>query len=154
MSTGVNLETYTLWYFENVVRNPGLLSQSDWSDLQKIASNLPENIDEISQIIRDWLKQEGRDRIQTAFDECRKNIRSELELSERTLGPGGSISPISANQPSLFPVVCAIGGIISPTSANQPSQFSKELLENAIKRNSPLSDDTKTTQDTNTTQKS
>ncbi|WYL95873.1 MAG: hypothetical protein HEQ35_20490 [Gloeotrichia echinulata IR180] len=50
-------------------------------------------------------------------------------------------------------VVGAIGGIISPTSANQPSLFSKELLENAIKRNSPLSDDINTSQDTNTTQK-
>ena len=32
------------------------------------------------------------------------------------------------------------GGATSPTPANQPSESSKELIQNAIKENSPLSD--------------
>jgi hypothetical protein len=102
-----------------------LLSIEDWTDLRELASNLPEDTEEISTIIRSWLKPEERNQIQEAFELQRKNIPSSFSFANQHLG---------------------IGGTQSPTPPNQPSQSSKELLENAIKRNSPLSDNTNTTQ--------
>ncbi|WYL95864.1 MAG: hypothetical protein HEQ35_20440 [Gloeotrichia echinulata IR180] len=102
-----------------------LLSIEDWTDLRELASNLPEDTEEISAIIRSWLKPEERNQIQEAFELQRKNIPSSFSFSDQQLG---------------------IANSKSPTPPNQPSQSSKELLENAIKRNSPLSDNTNTTQ--------
>jgi hypothetical protein len=102
-----------------------LLSIEDWTDLRELASNLPEDTEEISTIIRSWLKPEERNQIQEAFELQRKNIPSSFSFANQHLG---------------------IGSTQSPTPPNQPSQSSKELLENAIKRNSPLSDNTNTTQ--------
>ncbi len=119
-------------FMQIIETQPNLLSDEDWLDLQKLANNLPENSEEISTLIRDWLKKEGRDQIKEAFEENRKNIPSEFNFSDQHLG---------------------IGGAKSPTPVNQISPSSKELLENSIKRNSPLSDTPKTIHDTNTNQK-
>ena len=97
-----------------------LFSREDWDDLDKLASNLPEDSEEISSEIRNWLKLESRSQIKQAFDKKRQEIPSELNKSETTLGPGGAKLPIPLNQ---------------------PSESSKELIQNAIKLNSPLSDD-------------
>ncbi|MDK2410893.1 CHAT domain-containing protein [Aphanizomenon sp. PH219] len=99
-----------------------LFSREDWDDLDKLASNLPEDSEEISSEIRNWLELESRSQIKQAFDKKRQEIPSELNKSETTLGPGGAKSP---------------------TQTNQPSESSKELIGNAIKLNSPLSDDKK-----------
>jgi len=103
-----------------------LFSREDWDDLDKLASNLPEDSEEISTEIRNWLKLESRSQIEQAFDKKRQEIRqeipSELTNSENTLGLGGAKLQIPLNQ---------------------PSESSKELIQNAIKLNSPLSDDKK-----------
>ena len=99
-----------------------LFSREDWDNLDKLASNLPEDSQEISTEIRNWLKLESRSQIKQAFDKKRQEIPSELTKSENTLG---------------------LGGAKWPTPANQPSESSKELIQNAIKLNSPLSDDKK-----------
>jgi hypothetical protein len=98
-----------------------LFSREDWDNLDKLASNLPEDLEEISTAIRNWLKLESRSQIKQAFDRKRQEIPSELTNGENhTLGPGGAKWP-----------------------THQPSESSKELIQNAIKLNSPLSDDKK-----------
>ncbi|MDZ8108470.1 MAG: hypothetical protein RM338_22995 [Nostoc sp. DedQUE12a] len=116
----------TIKAFIQIIETQSLLfSNKDWADLHELASNLPENTEEISTIIRSWLKLEQRNQIQEAFEIQRKNIPSSFSFSNQQLGPGGSKSP---------------------TPPDQPSESSKELIENAIKRNSPLSDNTKSNQ--------
>ena len=77
-----------------------LFSREDWDDLDKLASNLPEDLAEISTEIRNWLNLESRSQIKQAFDKKRQEIPSELTKSETTLGPGGTTSPTQPNQPS------------------------------------------------------
>lgn len=96
-----------------------LLSHEDWADLHELVNNLPQDPEEISKNIRAWLKLEQHNQIQKAFEEQRKNIPSTFSFSNQQLG---------------------IGNSKSPTPPNQPSQSSKEMIENVIKRNSPLSD--------------
>ncbi|MEH2318357.1 hypothetical protein [Nostoc sp.] len=112
-------------FIQVIESQPTLLSIEDWTDLRDLASNLPENTEEISTIIRSWLKLEERNQIQEAFELQRKNIPSSFSFSNQQLG--------IANSKSLTPL-------------NQPSQASKQLIENAIKNNSPLSDNTKNNQ--------
>lgn len=97
----------------------------DRTDLHQLVSSLPEDAEEISTIIRNWMKLEERNEIREAFDTQRKNIPSSFSFSDQDLG---------------------IGGSKSPTPPNQPSPFSKELLENSVKEHLPLSDDTKSNQ--------
>ncbi len=104
-----------------------LISTLDWDELQQLSTNLPDDDDEeIAERIENWLKTESRSQI---FQAYKQNLKS---LS--------SSSPINLN------VGLGIGGTKSPTPPHQPSPSSKELIENAIKRNSPLSDNTKTNQ--------
>ncbi|MEH2330932.1 hypothetical protein [Nostoc sp.] len=116
----------TIKAFIQIIESQSMLfSTKDWADLHELASNLPEDTEEISTIIRNWLQLEQSNQIQEAFEIQRKNIPSSFSFSNQQLG---------------------IGNSKSPTPPDQPSESSKELIENAIKRNSPLSDNTKSNQ--------
>lgn len=88
-----------------------LFSLEDWEDLHKLSSTLPEDTEEISTIIRSWLKLEQRQQIKEAFENQRRNIPSSFSFSKKHLGTGGSKSP---------------------TPPDQPSESSKELLDGSI----------------------
>ncbi|QSV54784.1 MAG: hypothetical protein HEP80_13780 [Dolichospermum sp. UKL201] len=97
-----------------------LFSMEDWDNLDKLASNLPEDIEEISAQIRSWLNLESRSTIKANF----KNIRSILPstLSDETLAPGRAEYP---------------------TQQNQFSESYQAQIKNAIKLKPPLSKDKK-----------
>jgi hypothetical protein len=103
-----------------------LISTPDWEELEKLSSQLPEDDEDISEIIENWLQPESRCQLLEAY---KQNLKS---LS--------AASPINVDRN------IGIANSKSQTPANQPSESSKELIENAIKRNSPLSDNTKTNQ--------
>ena len=113
----------TIQAFVKVIESESsLFSQEDWLSFTELINNLPDDSEKIASEIRNWLKLESRSQIKQAFDNKRQEIPSELTKSETTLGPGGTTSP---------------------TQPNQPSESSKELIGNAIKVNSPLSNDKK-----------
>ncbi|MEC4812764.1 MAG: hypothetical protein SAK29_05755 [Scytonema sp. PMC 1069.18] len=103
---------------------PNLISLQDWGELQQLSHNLSENDDaEISERLENWLRTESRSQFLAAY---KQNLQA-----------------ITAESPIDVSVNIGIGGAKSQTPANQPSPSSKELLDNAIKNNSPLSDQQK-----------
>ncbi|MBD2611231.1 MAG: hypothetical protein FWK04_12245 [Nostoc sp. GBBB01] len=103
-----------------------LIPISDWEELQQISIQLPEDDEEISEIIENWLKAQSYSELLEAYKQNLKSISAE--------------SPINGHRN------IGIGNSKSQTPANQPSKSSKQLTENAIKNNSPSSDNTKTNQ--------
>lgn len=101
----------------------GLIATPDWAELNQLASNLPEETDEIAEEIENWLQPEYRCEIRQAYEERLEALTSSssIDLLDKNLGLGP-------------------GRSISPTKPNQPSQPSRELLINAIQRNSRSSD--------------
>ncbi|GET44502.1 hypothetical protein [Microseira wollei] len=105
--------------FVNVLESkPDLISSQDWVELDQLASNLPEDAEDITEKLENWLKPESHSQIFQAY----KQILTELIAS----------SPINSN------ANLGIGKTKSSTPVNQPSESAKQLLENAIKKNSPL----------------
>jgi len=104
--------------------NSNVISAEDWVELASLTSNLPEDEEEVEEVLENWLKTGSRSQVLQAYKQELGVIvaNSALNLDE-DLGVGGSKSPTNTNQPSL-PV--------------------KELIENAIKKNLPLSDNKKT----------
>ncbi|MFN6469456.1 MAG: hypothetical protein RMY36_007240 [Nostoc sp. SerVER01] len=103
-----------------------LIPISDWKELEKLSTHLPEDDEEISEILENWLQPESRSQLLEAYKQNLKSLSAASPLNvDRNIG---------------------IANSKSQTPANQPSESSKELTENAIKRNSPLSDNTKTNQ--------
>lgn len=97
-----------------------LLSNQDWADLEQLVGNLPEDSEEISAAIQTWLQLESRSQIREAYKTQRKGLVSSSSIDlNKNLGPGNTKSP---------------------TPPNQPSPSSRELLDNAIKKNSSSSD--------------
>jgi hypothetical protein len=110
-------------FLQAIESQPNLLSIQDWAELEKIKSDLPEDDDEeILEILENWLSLESRSQIRAAFENQRNNISSSSSLSSVTLGRNNSQSS---------------------ASPDKPSESSKELLDNIIKKNSPLSDSQK-----------
>lgn len=101
-----------------------LISLQDWQELEKLPSELPDDDEEIIEILESWLRTESHNQIFQAYNQNLESIISSLQSND--------------NEPDIL-----IGGAKSPTPPNQPSQTSKELLENTIKKNSPLSDNLK-----------
>ncbi len=98
-----------------------LIPTQDWHELHQLSHDLPADDDEeISEILENWLKSVSRSQL---LEDYKQNLQSLV-----------AASTIDAE------VNIGIGNIKSPTPVNQPSESSKELLDNAIKRNSPLSD--------------
>jgi len=100
-----------------------LISDQDWEDLATFNSNISDDKDEEDVVgaLDEWLS--SRSQILNAY-------QNELDFitANSDLNLGGYLGP---------------GGSKSPTSPNQPSQPAKELIDNAIKRNYPLSDNKK-----------
>ncbi|HEY9800476.1 MAG TPA: hypothetical protein V6D25_08970 [Leptolyngbyaceae cyanobacterium] len=108
-------------FIQIVKSQSSLISLPDWEQLQQLPTTLPEDDDqEITEILENWMQTESRSQILAAY---KQNLTS-----------------IIAASPIDLSVNIGIGGSKSPTPPNQPSPSSKELLDNAIKENSPLSD--------------
>ena len=103
-----------------------LIPTPDWNELQQLSSQLPEDNEEISEMLENWLKSESRSQVLEAYKQNLQSLTAEFAIDV-------DINIGIANSKSQTPV-------------NQPSESSKELLDNAIKNNSPLSDNTKTNQ--------
>ncbi|MEH2222896.1 hypothetical protein [Nostoc sp.] len=100
-----------------------LIPTQDWNELQQLSSQLPEDNEEIVEILENWLQSESRNQVLEAYKQNLESITDQLPIN------------VSAN--------IGIANSKSQTPANQPSESSKELVDNAIKNNSPLSDDKK-----------
>jgi phosphoenolpyruvate carboxylase len=100
-----------------------LIPTQDWNELQQLSSQLPEDNEEIVEILENWLQSESRNQVLEAYKQNLESITDKLPIN------------VSAN--------IGIANSKSQTTANQPSESSKELVDNAIKNNSPLSDDKK-----------
>ena len=95
-----------------------LISHQDWVELHQLSSNLPEDLEEISEIIENWLQLDYRNQILQAYEQKLEVISSSSSIDlDKNLG---------------------IANSQSPTKPNRPSQPYKELLDNSIKKNSPL----------------
>lgn len=100
-----------------------LIQTPDWNELQQLSSQLPEDNEEIVEILENWLQPESRNQVLEAYKQNLESITDKLPIN------------VSAN--------IGIANSKSQTPVNQPSESSKELVDNAIKNNSPLSDDKK-----------
>lgn len=107
--------------FNAILKNPSdLLTNEIWQELEQLSSELPKDDDEeITEKIEDWLK---------SYPSLLQVYKQNLQAMDLSLTADGNIGP---------------GGAKLPTSATQPSESSKELIQNAIKENSPLSNDKK-----------
>ena len=100
-----------------------LIPIQDWDELQQLSSQLPDDNEEISEIIENWLQPESRSQLLEAYKQYLKSLTAASPIDvDRNIG---------------------IANSKSQTPANQPSESSKELVDNAIKKNSPLSENTK-----------
>ena len=96
-----------------------LMSHQDWVELDQLASNLPEDAEEISERIESWLKLDSRNQIYQAYDQQLQQV-------------------MSSSSPTDWSIYAGIGKSQSNIKSNQPSPPYKELLDNSIKKNSPL----------------
>lgn len=106
-------------FIQVIESESNLISHQDWVELNQLASNLPDDAEEISEGIENWLKLDSRNQIYQAYERQRQQVPSSLSSID-------------------FDKNLGIGNIQSPTKPNQPSPSFKELLDNAIKKNSPL----------------
>lgn len=100
-----------------------LIPTQDWNELQQLSSQLPEDNEEIVEILENWLQPESRSQLLEAYKQYLKSLTV--------------VSPIDVDRN------IGIANSKSQTPVNQPSESSKELVDNAIKNNSPLSENTK-----------
>ncbi|MEA5514006.1 hypothetical protein [Nodularia sp. UHCC 0506] len=98
-----------------------LIPTQDWNELQELWNQFPEDDEEITEIIENWLQTESRSQLLETY---KQNLKS-----------------LTAAYPIDAVTNIGIGNSKSTTPPDQPSPSSKELLENAIKNNSPLSDE-------------
>jgi hypothetical protein len=102
-----------------------LISLPDWEELQEISSNLPEDDDEeIAERLEDWLQAASRNQLLAAYEQ---NLEIISDKSSIDVGKNLGIAKSIAKSQSQTP-------------PDKPSPSSKELLDNAIKLNAPLSD--------------
>ncbi|MGL5060563.1 MAG: hypothetical protein ACRC62_11345 [Microcoleus sp.] len=94
-----------------------LFSDRDWVELNQLASNVPDDDEEIAVAIESWLELASRSQI--------------LEAYEELLGASDRSSNFNLNGTLGF------GNTKSSTPPDRPSESSKEMLDNAIKNNSP-----------------
>ncbi|UKP00425.1 hypothetical protein [Nostoc sp. UHCC 0870] len=118
----MSVDQNSIQAFIQILKSPAnLISPTDWDELLQLWSNLPENDDtEISGILDNWLRNPSRSQLLAAY---RQNLRSISPESQMNLG-----------------INLGLGGTTSPTKRGESSPSSKELLDNAIKNNAPLSD--------------
>ncbi|MTJ53286.1 hypothetical protein FJR38_11830 [Anabaena sp. UHCC 0253] len=106
-------------FVQVIESQPHLLTIEHWTELEQIKSKLPaDDNEEICEIIENWLNIESHDQLLQAYSQQLKLLISASDKEDITIGRDGSKSS---------------------ASPNKPSEFAKELLENTIKKNSPLS---------------
>lgn len=100
-----------------------LISHQDWEELHQLVISLPEDkpedVEEISDRIENWLKTDSRNQIYQAYNQQLQQVM-------------GALPPTNWN------TYAGIGNSKSPNKPNQPSPPYKKLLDNSIKKNSPL----------------
>lgn len=105
-------------FIQVIESKSNLISHQDWDELHQLSSNLPEDVEEILEIIENWLQLDSRNQILQAYEQKLETIGSSSSIDlDKNLG---------------------IGNSQSPTKPNQPSQLYNKLLDNSIKKNSPL----------------
>ncbi|MEA5594763.1 hypothetical protein [Rivularia sp. UHCC 0363] len=105
-------------FIQVIESKSNLISHQDWDELHQLSSNFPEDVEEISEIIENWLQFDSRNQILQAYEQKLEVISSSSSIDlDKNLG---------------------IANSQSPTKPNQPSLPYKELLDNSIKKNSPL----------------
>ena len=109
----------TIKAFVDIIESKSdLFSTQDWGELNQLGSDVPNDDEEIVGEIENWLQPESRNQILQAYEERLEALDSSSDFNfNGTLG---------------------IGNTKSSTPPSQPSVSSKEMLENAIKKNSPL----------------
>lgn len=97
--------------FVNVIESD-LISSEDLAELEQLVSQLPEEDEEISTAIENWLQPESRSQIQQAYEECLEELimASDIDI-DKSLGVAGSRSPTPPNQPSLVSKVLLLNAI-------------------------------------------
>jgi len=100
-----------------------VISVEDWVELANLNSNLPEDEEDVEEVLENWLQSGSRSQFLQAYKDA-------LDI-------------VAANSTLKLGEDLGIGGIKSPTNSSQPSLTAKELIYNAIKKNSPLSDNKK-----------
>lgn len=85
---------------EVIKTQPNLLTATDWAELEEIAQQLPEDSEEIWNIISPWLKSHPEIK---AAHETKLNTTPLLDELNEHLGPGGSQpeKPNPTNNPTL-----------------------------------------------------
>jgi len=85
---------------EVIKTQPDVLTATDWTELEEIAQQLPEDSEEIWKTISPWLN--SHPEIEAAHETKFKNTPSVDELAQH-LGPGGSQpeKPTPTNNPTL-----------------------------------------------------
>ncbi|MBD2136984.1 hypothetical protein H6F32_05145 [Anabaena sp. FACHB-1237] len=102
--------------FIQVIENQvNLIADENWQELNQLSNELPEDDEEITEKIEDWLK---------SYPSLCEAYKQKLKSMDKSLTEDHNIGP---------------GGAKLNSSQNQSSQSSKELIQNAIKENSPLS---------------
>ena len=115
----MSINKQTAIAFSQVIENNvSLIADENWEELNQLSNQLPEDDEEITEKIENWLKS-----YPPLWQAYQQNLESMLCPKK-----GGDLGA---------------GGAKSNSSQNQASKSSKELIQNAIKLNSPLSDDKK-----------
>ena len=115
----MSVDRNSIQAFIQILDSPSnLISLQDWDELQQLSSSLPEDDAEISEMLENWLRTESHSQLLAAYKQ--------------------NLQKISATSTIDVSINIGIGGSKSQTPANEPSPSSKELLDNAIKNNSPL----------------
>ncbi|NJK66849.1 MAG: hypothetical protein HC849_23130 [Oscillatoriales cyanobacterium RU_3_3] len=111
-------QNYIKAFVDFIESQSDLFSAQDWSELNQLASDVPNDDEAIANEIENWLESESRSHILQAYEERLEALDSSSKIDGNgNLGPGKSKSP---------------------TPPDRPSESSKEMVENAIKKNSPL----------------
>ncbi|MDZ8080189.1 MAG: hypothetical protein RMX35_14105 [Nostoc sp. DcaGUA01] len=106
-------------FIKEVLDSQSELISTDKDELEELSSKLPNDNDEISEILENWLKPKSRSKLLEKYKEYLKSYAAKFPIDgDKNIG--------IVNSQSQTPV-------------NQPSEASKQLLDNAIKNNSPLS---------------
>jgi len=113
-------ETSILAFIQVIETNANLLTPPDWDNLNQLANQLPEDIEDISNQLENWLKKSA----------------SRQELFQRYEQQRAAVPDTEVIK---FQTEIGVGGSKSPTPANQPSPAAKDMIVNSIIRHSPPS---------------
>ena len=89
-----------------------LISSKDLAELEQLVSQLPEEDEEISKAIENWLQPKSRSQIRQAYEERLEALINPSDIDiDKNLGLAGSRSRTPPNQPSLVSKVLLLNAI-------------------------------------------